>query len=203
VFFDAAEIEWQYELQGFNVDGRNYLPDFWLPRLKIFVEIKPTIEACKAAEPLMRTLVAASKHGGLLIAGAPNSEERPEMIFVRPTLLDTKTLAQRARWIECGACNHILIDAAIADPRCLCTPTITVTKRRNRSLNDFPRVEHALEQAQWARFEHGEDGRPESYLVDDATVRVYVAGAVLDEDDDEGCPVVLPWRQQIFGTSEL
>ena len=41
VFMDAAAIPWEYEAQGFNLGGVYYLPDFWLPRDQIFLEIKP------------------------------------------------------------------------------------------------------------------------------------------------------------------
>jgi hypothetical protein len=41
VFFDALRIRWEYEQQGYEFDGVRYLPDFWLPDQKAFVEIKP------------------------------------------------------------------------------------------------------------------------------------------------------------------
>ena len=31
VFFDSIGVEWEYEKQGYNVNGTKYLPDFWLP----------------------------------------------------------------------------------------------------------------------------------------------------------------------------
>jgi hypothetical protein len=40
VFFDVAGIEWQYETQGYEVDDHRYLPDFWLPESKDWVEVK-------------------------------------------------------------------------------------------------------------------------------------------------------------------
>lgn len=46
VFFDSARIAWQYEPQGFEVGypHRRYLPDFFLPETKTWVEVKPTDE---------------------------------------------------------------------------------------------------------------------------------------------------------------
>ena len=42
VFFDAAGIEYEYEPEGFELsDGTKYLPDFYLPWFKCYVEIKP------------------------------------------------------------------------------------------------------------------------------------------------------------------
>lgn len=41
VFFDELEIEYQYEPEGFELsNGKRYLPDFYLPRHKIYVEVK-------------------------------------------------------------------------------------------------------------------------------------------------------------------
>ena len=42
VFFDALGIAWDYEKEGFEIEkvGR-YLPDFWLPNLRLWVEVKP------------------------------------------------------------------------------------------------------------------------------------------------------------------
>ncbi|MEV7602929.1 hypothetical protein AB0O91_36745 [Kitasatospora sp. NPDC089797] len=42
VFFDTVGITWEYEPQGYTVgpDKRPYLPDFWLPDLHAFVEVK-------------------------------------------------------------------------------------------------------------------------------------------------------------------
>ena len=41
VFFDAADIPYEYEPEGFVLkDGTQYLPDFYLPWFKCFMEVK-------------------------------------------------------------------------------------------------------------------------------------------------------------------
>lgn len=41
VFFDALGLQWEYEPQGFDLGfGELYLPDFWLPDLGAWIEIK-------------------------------------------------------------------------------------------------------------------------------------------------------------------
>jgi len=45
VFFDAMEIKWVYEPEGFKKDDDlhgtiNYLPDFYLPEINVWVEVK-------------------------------------------------------------------------------------------------------------------------------------------------------------------
>jgi hypothetical protein len=99
VFFDAAGIEWEYEPQGYEIHGRRYLPDFWLSRLKIFVETKPDDEAMKQAKPIVELLAKETGHRSLVIAGTPNSFEPPTM------LLDGST----AWWEQCPFCHRVSI----------------------------------------------------------------------------------------------
>jgi hypothetical protein len=40
VFFDALQIRWDYESEGFELGAVKYLPDFFLPELRMFVEVK-------------------------------------------------------------------------------------------------------------------------------------------------------------------
>lgn len=43
VFFDTLGLDWEYELEGYELDGGvRYLPDFYLPSLRSHVEVKPT-----------------------------------------------------------------------------------------------------------------------------------------------------------------
>jgi hypothetical protein len=47
VFFDTLGIEYQYEKEGFDLNGMWYLPDFWLPKQDCFIEIKGAIPTCE------------------------------------------------------------------------------------------------------------------------------------------------------------
>ncbi len=40
VFFDALDIRWEYEKEGYDLDGLWYLPDFYLPDHKYWIEVK-------------------------------------------------------------------------------------------------------------------------------------------------------------------
>lgn len=40
VFFDALDIVYEYEKEGYDLDGIKYLPDFWLPEQQYWIEIK-------------------------------------------------------------------------------------------------------------------------------------------------------------------
>jgi hypothetical protein len=41
VFLDFLNEEWEYEVEGYELPSGRYLPDFWLPRLYCWLEIKP------------------------------------------------------------------------------------------------------------------------------------------------------------------
>ena len=43
VFFDTLSIDYEYEKEGFDLDGTWYLPDFWIPNWNCWIEIKPNI----------------------------------------------------------------------------------------------------------------------------------------------------------------
>jgi hypothetical protein len=40
VFFDTLGVKYEYEREGYDLDGIWYLPDFWLPEQDCWVEIK-------------------------------------------------------------------------------------------------------------------------------------------------------------------
>ena len=55
IFFDVLRIPYRYEMEGYDLDGIWYLPDFWLPQQNCWVEIKgqpPTPEEEEKAQLL-------------------------------------------------------------------------------------------------------------------------------------------------------
>jgi hypothetical protein len=72
VYFDAIGIRWEYEKEGFHMpDGTCYLPDFWLPDVQMWAEVKGDRfrpdEITKCYE-----LVKGTEFGCLLLDGAPD-----------------------------------------------------------------------------------------------------------------------------------
>lgn len=41
VFLDTLRVQFEYEMEGFDLGGVWYLPDFWLPQQECWLEIKP------------------------------------------------------------------------------------------------------------------------------------------------------------------
>lgn len=67
-------IEWHYEMEGYDLGGMWYLPDFWLPKFKTWAEVKPEefdedqLEKCEL-------LTMGTNHDCLLLVGPPTYTE--------------------------------------------------------------------------------------------------------------------------------
>lgn len=74
---DALEIRYDYEPEGFQLaDGSFYLPDFWLPQVKMWAEVKPNDERDRVvieAEALKKCwrLAVESQYPVLILDGPP------------------------------------------------------------------------------------------------------------------------------------
>lgn len=80
VFFDRMGWPAVYEQEGFDLGGVRYLPDFWLPEWKVFVEIKsgdPEPDEIKKCEALS----AASQKPVWLFAGSPGNGTYKVFLF--------------------------------------------------------------------------------------------------------------------------
>ena len=75
VLFDAMFIKWEYEKEGYEFDGGiKYLPDFWLPELNMWIEVKGS-QPTKEEEEKCRLLCGATKKSVALVFSEPRSEE--------------------------------------------------------------------------------------------------------------------------------
>jgi hypothetical protein len=74
VFFDALGIEWEYEKEGYDLGEAGwYLPDFWLPGEKLFVEVKPEDVDDGEVYGKPRELSTGSKQDVLVVIGTPGN----------------------------------------------------------------------------------------------------------------------------------
>ncbi len=72
VFFDALNLKWHYEPEGFALaDKEWYLPDFWLPEVGWFCEVKPYI-GIFYSEDKARRFARDTRWPILLLDGAPS-----------------------------------------------------------------------------------------------------------------------------------
>jgi len=160
VFFNAVGLEYEYEKEGFEL-SRRYLPDFWLPQLECWIEIKGEhiterdITLCKELAEHTDTTV-------YLIEKLPSS--KPFAIyFPREYEYETGHLSRDCYWVESPCCRKIYIDDSTLNNEgyfnygkthwCTClflySPTILIHKD-----NHF--LEECYKLSKMARFEHGE-----------------------------------------------
>lgn len=82
VFFDHLGIQFWYEPAGFSFDGVCYLPDFFLPQVNLYAEVKPaTLNPDEMAKA--EGLCLHSKRSVLLLVGPPDFKAY-DVIFVNP-----------------------------------------------------------------------------------------------------------------------
>lgn len=71
VFFDALGIEYEYEPEGFDMDGILYLPDFFLNSLDMYVEVKGK-KFTDEEDKKCWLLAQESGHSVLMLVGRPS-----------------------------------------------------------------------------------------------------------------------------------
>lgn len=70
-FLDAMEIEYRYEQEGYPLPSGWYLPDLFIPQIRMWGEVKP--EDLSAAEKeKCKELTDATGHPVLLLVGPPD-----------------------------------------------------------------------------------------------------------------------------------
>ena len=72
VYFDVIKLEWEYEKEGYEFeDGLRYLPDFWLPQVSMWGEVKHG----RFSEEELKKVISLVKGTGfecLLLEGTPD-----------------------------------------------------------------------------------------------------------------------------------
>lgn len=75
VFFKTAGIRYEYEKEGYALPSGWYLPDFFLPDVGFWFEVKG-VEPTPHELNLIRELQEKTGHRGLLAIGAPAPEDQ-------------------------------------------------------------------------------------------------------------------------------
>lgn len=172
VFYERMGIKWEYEPQGFLIDGQPYLPDFWLPEHETWIEIKGAEADLGYGDLLAKFAEAADKPivmftGPIPAPGSFNGHKRGaepctgEVFY--PDGWDNDQ-----RWWICWRCGKPYIAFGFSDGHMRCRDR--GCRERKTHLDDighdlWPALDdahaylyHCLEIARSARFEHGENG---------------------------------------------
>lgn len=160
VFFDTLGIEYEYEPEGFEFEGgTRYLPDFWLPQVSRWAEVKPKQFDTKEFD-LCRKLADKTLNECILIDSSPQPHEYFEigscgdkytnyLDFLKHrksggncgVALVTEYLENEKRFFYCSEYDH---NTSAFDGLCGLTGTTNYTD--------------AIIAARSARFEFGENG---------------------------------------------
>ena len=180
VMFEEMGIGWDYEFQGFDLrDGRRYLPDFWLPQLDLYVEIKGT-EVNRDTERLLRDF----RHPVILFVGLPDFEGKRHPLnragvggklyafsVSNSNELGGMPFIAKAHLMTCCECEKWVLDVRPESEK-LESGDCRLIDRGNDQKQWGPHCKHgyrdwkmrsnseakeAVKAAKSARFEHGED----------------------------------------------
>lgn len=80
VMFDKLGLAWEHEREGFDVDGRWYLPDFYLPQFPLWLEVKPH-QTDGSERVHFEKMCLLSGRSGIIAYGPPSAGNR-NILFV-------------------------------------------------------------------------------------------------------------------------
>lgn len=156
VFFDALGAEYVYEPEGYDLAGSGwartdgpgtlYLPDFWLPNLRIYVEVKPF----GARAPFRLTAHTDPSLGFPLPLVAVFGEPGVHQAYTYGDL-GCCDLGQFGQCPLCGSLRYgFRCDGNFTGTPCRCL------RRSDEFVTESPSLDAAIQAALSARFEHGE-----------------------------------------------
>lgn len=151
VFFDSLSIGYRYEPEGFNLDGGDlYLPDFYLPRLDCWIEIKPVKPEAAAVRKMNKLAWHTQKTSfivyGNLLPWWSNDEDGAQAIMFWPHERGCDE-DQPYAWCECPCGDRVGLTFSGKPDRLGCGCTDTTPWRW-----PAPRLPAAFEAARGARF---------------------------------------------------
>lgn len=161
VFFDALGLQWEYEPEGFETSAGWYLPDFWVPALDCWIEIKGT-PPTQHEDDLAQALCIGKGTAVAIFIGLPRMEWPRK--FGRLHCWDTNESGggygdwSTALQVTEGRLAFDVADVGrhdlFSDP-CMQKPLMQWA-RRTLSEDDADKMNRASDAAKAARFEHGE-----------------------------------------------
>lgn len=168
VFFDSLDLKYEYEKEGFHTPSGLYLPDFWLPRLKTWVEIKGRAPTDAEQDSLSYVATNTASRGVCLWGSIEWYAHEGDA----PSSWDGGYLLDGGwdnfyRFCQCARCKTIGIQfSGAANRNCFCVKGDGGDSGHDlpwpggANSSNSPPIERAYAAALSARFEHGEHGAP-------------------------------------------
>lgn len=154
VFFDALGIHYCYEAEGFDFNGVQYLPDFFLPKHDFYIEVKGEVPTTGEREMADMLAVGTGKPVFIFYGDIPHPRKGPKNDSAELHLVGLDGLAitdSGYQWTQCKACMSVDISwggslLRMKHEEWCVTPCNIV----------HPQLGHALNKARSARFEFGD-----------------------------------------------
>lgn len=154
VFFDAMGIKYEYEKEGYDLGELGYyLPDFWLPELDMWVEVKGQKPTDLEFE-LMRTITKSMSCSGIIVENMPspkywNGWDESQGYYYE----FGEGWYYGYSFTACDECG--IVSVGYEGRICVCECNWRTMNHDEMSL-DKKRMSNAYRKARSARFEHGE-----------------------------------------------
>lgn len=153
VFFDTAGIKYEYEKEGFDLgDAGYYLPDFWLPELDMWVEVKGDIPTEHEMIKLDK-LCDAKGTGGAFLSKIPYIKNGWDYDEVTTWDVSDGTGDVPYLFNKCPECERLQFHFEGRLRGCTCYRDID-----GKVCKIHKDIIEAYTKAKQARFEHGENG---------------------------------------------
>jgi hypothetical protein len=102
-------IRWEYEKRAFRFDdGTEYLPDFWLPDAKAWVEVKGELDDEDRHKVLSLAKEAQEKGEHVLLCGSPAGAVWGEVNAFGELAVDIP-------WVRCAHCDRWTVSLLVCD----------------------------------------------------------------------------------------
>lgn len=153
VFFNSLGLSYQYEPEGFKLNGHLYLPDFKLPTIPLWVEVKGQ-EPTGIEELLISMLAGHTGIRGTIVGPLETFSDEYEKfhtIFFEDGGEDFPYF-----FCECVHCGSIGFQFDGRSARINCCDSNRQSKGDKAYNSESPRIINAYRKAMQARFEHGE-----------------------------------------------
>lgn len=155
VFFDTLGLPWEYEKQGFDFGGGlRYLPDFWLPTINAWFEVKGEAISDEDEEKVK----ALRNNSTAVIVATGSIGDETLLVYCHDTCDSGGGQSEwPGAWHACPGCGEAFVMYGDSRHRICGSDWETFRQGCECCLwNNHDALSRAYEASRSARFEHGE-----------------------------------------------